>query len=179
MTLPTRLATPTDAAHIRDLIESAFRAADPRPNWTGDLALGARFHVALDDILTRITDPESAILIAMATATANSDSDSTSTEPIIACVSMRRHGPDFARLSYVAVAQGHQQSGLGRRVLGLAEEHCRRVWGVKKVGLNALDTRLELIKWYQRCGYVATGEVTRFELPPDLLCFVEMEKVVG
>lgn len=170
--LPTRLATPTDGPQIRDLVESAFRAADTRPNWTGDLALGARFHVALDDILTRITEEDSAILIATA-----ADVDSND-PPIIACVSMRRHGPGLARLSYLAVNQRYQQGGLGRMILSLAEGHCRDVWGVKRVGLIALDTRLALIGWYERCGYSPTGEVTRFQLPPDVLSFVEMEKGV-
>lgn len=163
-----RLATPADAPQIRNLVETAFRAADSRPNWTGDLALGARFHVQLDDILNRITDPDSAILVAVT-------EDPSSDEPI-ACVSMRRHGADLARLSYVAVDQRHQQAGLGRRILTQAEQHCQRVWGVKRIGLNALDTRKELIRWYERCEYRATGEVTTFELPPDVLSFVEMEK---
>ncbi|KAL3258417.1 hypothetical protein ABHI18_006094 [Aspergillus niger] len=150
--LPTRLATPTDGPQIRDLVESAFRAADTRPNWTGDLALGARFHVALDDILTRITEEDSAILIATA-----ADVDSND-PPIIACVSMRRHGPGLARLSYLAVNQRYQQGGLGRMILSLAEGHCRDVWGggMRGAGIRPLG----------------------FQLPPDVLSFVEMEKGV-
>ncbi|RAH44632.1 GNAT family N-acetyltransferase [Aspergillus brunneoviolaceus CBS 621.78] len=176
-----RLATAADAPRLRDLIESAFRAADTRADWTGDLSLGARFHVQLDDMLARIANPDGAFLVATTTTTEPQDGDQKDeAEEVVACVNIfKKQLPDrdaVARLALLAVDQRHQQGGLGRRVMVQAEKLCREMWGVRRTGLNALDTRVALIRWYERCGYVRTGEVTSISLPPDELRLVEFEK---
>ncbi|RAH69385.1 GNAT family N-acetyltransferase [Aspergillus aculeatinus CBS 121060] len=183
-----RLATAADAPRLRDLIESAFRAADTRADWTGDLSLGARFHVQLDDMLARIANPDGAFLVATTTTTTTTtepqDGDQKGeAEEVVACVNIfKKQLPDrdaVARLALLAVDQRHQQGGLGRRVMAQAEKLCREMWGVRRAGLNALDTRVALIRWYERCGYVRTGEVTSISLPPDELRLVEFEKELG
>ncbi|PYI20156.1 acyl-CoA N-acyltransferase [Aspergillus violaceofuscus CBS 115571] len=181
-----RLATAADAPRLRDLIETAFRAADTRADWTGDLALGARFHVQLDDMLARIANPDGAFLVATTTTTTSDSQDSSEeeqNEEVIACVNIfKKPQADrdaIARLALLAVDQRHQQGGLGRRVVAHAEKRCREMWGVRRTGLNALDTRVALIRWYERCGYVRTGEVSVIPLPPDELRLVEFEKDLG
>ncbi|RHZ47426.1 GNAT family N-acetyltransferase [Aspergillus thermomutatus] len=172
MSLHYRLATPADTPQIQQLVQSAFRAEDSRPNWTGDTTLSSSFRIEVEEILATITSPDSAILLA-------TDSHGV----LVASIGISRRSADLARFFMLAVDEGYQRGGVGRRVLAYAEEYCQRVWGVSKGGLNALSTRRELILWYMRCGYRRTGElasfpVERFEgiaLPGDL-CFVELEK---
>ncbi|RLL93980.1 hypothetical protein CFD26_103196 [Aspergillus turcosus] len=173
-TLQYHLATPADAPQIQQLVQSAFRAEDPRPDWTGDTTLASNFRIDANDILSKITTPNSAFLLATDT-----------TGILIACIGIsRRSGnADLARFFMLAVHEAYQRGGIGRKVLAYAEEYCRRVWGLSKGGLNALSTRRELILWYMRCGYRRTGEVTPFPVEkfqgialPEDLCFVEMEK---
>jgi ribosomal protein S18 acetylase RimI-like enzyme len=175
-TLHYRLATPSDAPQIQHLVQSAFRAPDTRPNWTGDTALSSAFSIDTAEILTKITTPESAFLLA-----------SDPTGALIACIGISRGtaDADTGRFFMLAVDDAYQRFGIGRKVLAYAEEYVRREWGVRRGGLNALSTREELILWYVRCGYQKTGEVTPFPVEmfagmelPGGLCFVEMEKVL-
>ncbi|KAF4152770.1 hypothetical protein CNMCM8927_001594 [Aspergillus lentulus] len=181
MTMPTptptlhyRLANPSDAPQIQHLVQSAFRTPDTRPNWTGDTALSSAFSIETTEILTTITTPDSAFVLA-----------TDPTGALIACVGISRGtaGADTARFFMLAVDDAYQRGGVGRKVLAYAEEYVQREWGVRRGGLNALSTREELILWYLRRGYQKTGEVTPFPVErfagmelPEGLCFVEMEK---
>ncbi|KAK9575495.1 hypothetical protein V6000_009886 [Aspergillus fumigatus] len=173
-TLHYRLANPSDAPQIQHLVQSAFRAPDTRPNWTGDKALASAFRIDTADILSGITTPDSAFLLA---------TDPTGAP--IACIGVSRSiaNDSLARFFLLAVDEAYQRFEIGRKILASAEVYAQREWGAQRGGLNALSTREELILWYQRCGYRPTGEVTPFpfekfagmELPGNL-GFVEMEK---
>lgn len=172
-TLQFRTATPGDAPQIQNLIQSAFRAEDVRDRWTGSTELASQFHISVDEVLANMTKPDCAVLVA---------TDPT-TGALVASVEAFRRTADLARLSMLAVDSAHQRGGLGRRVLAHAEGYCRLNWGVRRLGLNALSTREELISWYVRCGFRRTGETSAFprerfagmDLPEDL-CFIELEK---
>ncbi|KAH7175879.1 putative N-acetyltransferase, GNAT family [Dactylonectria macrodidyma] len=170
--LQFRIATPDDAAQIQALVEAAFRAEDSRPDWTADMKLGSSFRIGVETILSQITKPDSAILMA------------TDDGALVGSVEVSKRD-DLARISMLAVDLRHQRGGLGRRVLAHAEDYCQRTWGVHRIGLNALSTREQLISWYMRRGYQKTGETSPFpkerlgelELSDDLH-FVELEKLV-
>ncbi|KAF4447839.1 Acyl- N-acyltransferase [Fusarium albosuccineum] len=170
--LEFRTATPDDAPQLQQLIQSAFRAEDSRKDWVGDADLAANFRLEVDEIMPGITKPDSAFLVAI-----------DSSGGIVATIGVAKRGPDVARFFMLAVDQGRHRGGIGRQVLGYAEDYCQRVWGVDKIGLDALSVRKELIAWYLRCGFRKTGELTPF--PADKingravgedLYFVEMEK---
>lgn len=170
--LQFRLATPEDAAQLQQMVESAFRAEDSRPNWTADMELGSRFRVDVEKVRAQIAKPDGGILMA-------TDDDGR----LVASVEIVKTSPGVARLSMVAVGQQYQQGGVGRQLLAHAEGHCRRAWGVAKIGLNALSSRQELISWYMRRGYRKTGEETPFPFgrvdgmaSAEGLTFVELEK---
>ncbi|KAH9901793.1 putative N-acetyltransferase, GNAT family [Xylariomycetidae sp. FL2044] len=191
-TLHFRVANPDDAPQIQSLVQSAFRAEDTREAWTADMALGATFTVSVADISKVIALPRDsgAILIAFASpypspshSPSSSEQQQQQQKSPIASVEVHRRPPDLARICMLAVDQRHQQAGVGRRVLAHAEQFCAREWGVRRMGLNAVSTRKQLIRWYARCGYKDTGTTSPFprerfdelELPEDL-CFVELEK---
>ena len=139
-----------------------------------------------EEVLPTINNPAAAFLVA--TTTTNDDNDDTTT--IIGTMAAIKKTSSLARLAMLAVDPSLQASGLqlGRRVLAHAESYAINTWGVTTLGLDALNTRGLLIEWYERRGYVKTGETSPFpvealkglevEVTKDLH-FVEMEKVVG
>lgn len=173
-TIQFRVATETDAPQIQSLVEAAFQADDIRPNWTADVALNHSFRLPEEVVRSIITDPKGAFLMAT-----NSDGE------LIGAVAIYRRDEEVARIAHLALEQKYQRSGLGRFILSHAEKHIAETWGVKRIGLNAVSTRLQLIAWYERRGFVKTGEKSPFpfervmelDLPKDLH-FVEMEKVL-
>ncbi|KFA69893.1 hypothetical protein S40285_07929 [Stachybotrys chlorohalonatus IBT 40285] len=168
-----RVATTDDARTVRELIQAAFRANDARPDWTGDVGLASSFTMALDPIVSTITNPNSEVLLGI-----NGKSQ------IVGCVSvLHKRELGAARIAWLAVDQHQHRGGIGRRMLEQAENHCERVWGVATIGLNALCTRRALISWYERHGYHRTGGTTPLPtvhveraILPDGVHFVEMEK---
>lgn len=170
--LQFRIATPDDAPQLQQLIQAAFRAEDSRKDWVGDAELAANFCISVDEILPKITSPDSEMIMAF-------DDNGA----LAGTVGVFHRSDDLARLFYLAVDQTLHRGGLGRQVLEYAEGYCQRTWGVKKLGLDALTLRKELIAWYMRRGYVPTGEITPFPVDklngralPEGLGFVEMEK---
>lgn len=168
-----RVATPSDATQIAALIQAAFRAEDNGVDWIGDHAeLNRTYTMSPEEVLSTIEKPGSAFLMA-----------TSADESLVAAVATTKRNDELARIAYLVVDQTCQRGGLGLRTLSNAEEYVRKTWNVKKIGLNALSTRSLLIKWYERRGYVQTGEKTPFPIQafrslklPEDLHFVEMEK---
>lgn len=161
------LATPSDASRLQQLIESSFRATDPRQNWTGDAEDPSDFRFDISEVLSRITGPNSEILVA-----------SINENEYVACTTIYKPGgPNTARVSFLAVEPRYQCGGIGRRVLRYAEEYCQRNWGATRMELDALSSREGLIAWYSRCGYRLTGEVRTWSREEEEdLHYVQFEK---
>jgi ribosomal protein S18 acetylase RimI-like enzyme len=172
--LKFRIATPEDAPAIQQLVQAAFQAADTRQDWTADMELNVRFRIAVEEVMPRISNPNSAIVMAFTTTEIG--------ETLVASVEVAKRSDDLARLSMLAVDQHHQRGGIGRDLLTYAESYCQQQWGATRF-LDALSTRQALIAWYMRRGYQKTGETVPFpvekfsdlSLPADL-CFVQLEK---
>jgi N-acetylglutamate synthase-like GNAT family acetyltransferase len=167
-----RIATTDDAPRIQDLIHAAFRFTDASIDWIGSPELAKTFELPIEVILNRITAPDNVFIVA----------SNAPDGPIIGCVNVFKKTPDFGRLALLAIDPTLQRSGLGKKMVVVGEEHLTREFGVEKIGLNALQTRKELLKWYEKQGYVRTGAVT--VLPIDRarpgaqeeVFLVEMEK---
>ncbi|KAL5405235.1 hypothetical protein PMIN03_008613 [Paraphaeosphaeria minitans] len=172
--LNLRVATADDAAPIAQLVQSAFRHQDIA--WTGpDTELNRTFTMTPEEALATITNPNAAFLMA-----------TTDDGALVGCMATFKKTDELARVAMLAVDPTLQAGGVGRRVLSHAEEYAIKNWGVKTLGLNALHTRELLLKWYEKRGYVRTGETSPFPVQAlrglgieQDLYFVEMEKVVG
>jgi ribosomal protein S18 acetylase RimI-like enzyme len=55
-----------------------------------------------------------------------------------------------------------QGRGLGRRLLAGAEQDARTRWDTCAIVMTVIAQRAELIAWYERRGYRATGETEAF-----------------
>lgn len=165
-------ATSADATQISLLVNGAYRGESAKKGWTteADLLDGQR------------TDPESLQNMMQTTgSTILKYEDAAGT--IIGCVYLQQKG-DALYLGMLTVAPDLQGSGIGKELLKAAEQHARAN-GCRKVTMTVISVRHELINWYERHGYIVTGERQpfptdpKFGLPRRALEFIVMEKALN
>jgi GNAT superfamily N-acetyltransferase len=150
MTTTTRLATPEDAPELAMLIHSAYRGDSSRQGWTteADLLDGQRIDV--DQVLAVIADPNSAMLVL------------PDDRGVLACCQLENRGAGLAYFGMFAVRPGRQGGGVGRRVMAEAQREARVSFGASAMELTVIGQRTELIAWYERLGFVRTGQTRPF-----------------
>jgi GNAT superfamily N-acetyltransferase len=169
-----RLAAAQDIPSLLALIQSAYRGESARQGWTheADLLDGQRTDAA--ELASIMADDKHRLLVAF-----NQDG-------LIGCVQISRIAPARAYLGLLAVDPLVQAGGFGRALIHTAETAAVRLFGATSIEMTVIRQRAKLIAWYQRRGYVVTGESrpfpygdTRFGLPRVAdLDFVVLEKML-
>lgn len=165
----TSRAKQPDVAAVADLVNSAYRGDSSRRGWTteADLIDGTRIDAAA---LAEIIDsPDKAVLVLRAQS------------GLFGCVQVEKKDDQTAYIGMLTIRPALQASGIGRQMLAAAETFARSEYGSCATEMTVIDVREELIAWYERRGYIATGEVrpfpyndARFGIPkaPDLKMIV-------
>jgi len=104
-------------------------------------------------------------------------------DALLGCVWMRPEHEGVWYLGLLAVDPSEQKAGLGRKLLQSAEEWAQQR-GANEIRMTVVHLRAALIEWYQRRGYVLTGETkpfpygdNRYGIPKrDDLYFVVLQK---
>ena len=136
---------------LHALIERAYRGEEAKAGWTheADLLGGQRTDLAA--LTEMLDDPEQRLLVAI-------EGDAT-----IGCVLVRRCATDRCYLGLLTVEPTRQAAGLGRRLIAAAEAAARDM-GALAMEMTVIERRVELVRWYERCGYRLTGERRPFPL---------------
>ncbi|KAI0190808.1 acyl-CoA N-acyltransferase [Astrocystis sublimbata] len=172
-----RLATEADASALGPLINTAFRNDN-----TTQVFLSAD-HTGVDvidvpSIIAKINQPDCAVL-------AVTDSSNNS---IVAHGSVRKVDDTCAWFGVLAVDVNRQREGLGGQVLAWVEQYAVREWGCSRMEFDVVNTRTDLIAWYNRRGYQPTGRTAPFPYKlhgdwegvlRDDLCFIVLAKTIG
>jgi GNAT superfamily N-acetyltransferase len=141
-----RIAGPDDLEAIRDLIEAAYRGSESLTGWTseGDIIDGER--LSREQLADVLADPATLMLVS-----------ETTDGVITGCASISRkvHGAEFGKF---AVRPALQNAGAGKRILAACENAFAREWGGGLMTMTVIRGRSELIAFYERRGYRATGE---------------------
>jgi ribosomal protein S18 acetylase RimI-like enzyme len=169
--LSFRAAAEADIDAIVALVESAYRGESSRAGWTTEADLLDGRRTGPDEIGEYLARPRSLILLA------ERDGD------LLACAHVAEESGAgyFGMFSVRPTLQGN---GLGKRVLAEAERIVRETWRLPAMRMTVIDSRAELIAFYERRGYRRTGVFkpfpygdARFGIPRrDDLRFEVLEK---
>jgi N-acetylglutamate synthase-like GNAT family acetyltransferase len=163
-------ATLSDAAELVTLVNSAYRGISSQQGWTSEAHL-------LDGI--RIDEPTMTEYLQAADTTILKYTDDEGR--IIACVYLQKRTGGRLYLGMLTVSPTLQAGGIGRRLLQEAEDWALKL-ACKAIFMTVITTRIELIDWYKRRGYIDTGrrepfhDTTRFGIPKGYIELMVLEK---
>lgn len=143
-TLSFRSANLADIATLVELVTSAYRGEASRVGWTTEADLLDGNRIDPEVLRIDIERPRSRVLIA--------EQDGR----MLACAHVADEG-GAGYFGMFSVRPGAQGGGLGKAVLAEAERIVREEWGLTALRMTVIDLREELIRWYERRGYVRTG----------------------
>jgi ribosomal protein S18 acetylase RimI-like enzyme len=166
--LTVRIATPADLPRLHPVIERAYRGDSARQGWTheADLLSGERIDDATLEAM--FDDPGHILLIAEQGGAA------------LGCVSLTARGDGLVYLGLLCVDPASQAGGIGKAIIAAAEKAARDQLDADRIEMTVIDKRVELIAYYERRGFVRTGERRPFpvELDPPLNMVV-LEKALA
>jgi ribosomal protein S18 acetylase RimI-like enzyme len=163
-----------DRDEILRLVESAYRGEASRAGWTTEADLLDGQRTDRQELEELLGDPS--VVIAL----------SFLDEKLVGCVKVYAKGEGLSHIGMFAIEPRLQSRGFGGALLAEAERVAREEQGAARVEMTVIEQRTELLAWYARRGYRATGETEpfpygnpRFGLPRrDDLRFVVLVKEV-
>lgn len=154
MTHELRIAETSDAEEIAGLVNRAYRPPAGQGGWTHESHLVAGPRTTPSQIRTLVETQPALLLLCSA---AENAAESAAPQ-VIACVHVQVDASGCAHIGMLATLPERQGQGLGARMLRLAESHaCRRLHATQ-AKMSVLSSRPELLAFYERRGYVPTGE---------------------
>ena len=147
--LAFRQARLDDTETIVALVNGAYRGDTSRRGWTteADLLDGQRTDTG--EIADLIATPDNMLLLALASGR------------IVASVHIMKQAED-AYLGMLTVDPLQQGRGIGKQLMRQAEGVAKEAWKAQRMQMTVISVRQELIAFYERQGYVMTGELQPF-----------------
>lgn len=136
-------ATLDNVSTLTQLINSAYRGESSRKGWTTEANLLEGIRTTEQELTEILEDQKNTIL------------KFTENNRIIGCVLLIEKEHQLY-LGMLTVSPELQNSGLGKQLLQQAEIHASAL-GLTKIVMTVISVREELIAWYKRNGYLATG----------------------
>ena len=145
-----RVAGPADVDELVQLIESAYRGESSRAGWTteADLLDGQRVDSAA--VAEVLASSQSVLLVV------------TDDTGLLGCCQLTDRGDGVADFGMFAVRPTRQGAGIGRVLLTEASRYGQRVFGATAMEMKVIAQRTDLIGWYERLGFVRTGQTLPF-----------------
>ena len=160
-----RLASVNEVDEMVQIINSAYRGESGRRGWTteADFIAGQRVDNAM--VTGLLQTENSCIIVAENTADAGGAESA-----IIGCVHVQVHvqveglatGAARAHFGLLTVSVDRQKQGIGDLLLAAAENLARKRFSAKEMSMYVISLRETLINWYERRGYLKTGEKAPF-----------------
>ncbi|RYG17866.1 MAG: GNAT family N-acetyltransferase [Chitinophagaceae bacterium] len=162
-----------DIKELETLVNSAYRGEDSKKGWTTEAEILGGIRVDEEALKILVEKPKVTIL------KLNDINDQ-----IIGTVCLEIKSQELY-LGMFAVSPLEQGKGIGKALLVAAENHALQN-NCKKIVISVISTRVELIEWYRRHGYVSTGNSIAFdeiegrfgEPKVAAISLIEMEKVL-
>jgi ribosomal protein S18 acetylase RimI-like enzyme len=164
-------ATAADTAELTRLVNSGYRGESSKKGWTSEAHLLDGTRIDEETMAGYFDDPSITILKYV-------DDEGK----IIGCVYLEVKESKLY-LGMLTVSPLLQTNGIGRQLLHEAEKVANQL-NCSAIYMTVITTRLELVQWYERRGYCATGEIlpfhhgTRFGIPNQVIELAVLEKEV-
>lgn len=139
-----------DAKTISELVNSAYRGDYSKQGWTTEADILDGTRVDADKICEMISETGAQIELGY-------DGDD-----LVGCVYLKRD--DLAQSLYFGMLVTEpklQGQGIGKKMLLHLEELAKK-WKMQKICMEVIHVRDELIQYYERRGYQATGKWQEF-----------------
>jgi N-acetylglutamate synthase-like GNAT family acetyltransferase len=169
--MPINKATIGDAPELTRLVNLGYRGESSKKGWTTEANLLDGIRIDESTMIKYFQDPYITILKYVNDA-----------GEIIGCVYLEiKDGKLY--LGMLAVSPDVQANGIGRQLLHQAEVVATEL-NCSTIYMTVITSRHELIQWYERRGYKATGEIlpfhegTRFGVPNQKIELAVFEKEV-
>jgi ribosomal protein S18 acetylase RimI-like enzyme/ketosteroid isomerase-like protein len=151
-----RLATAADAPALVDLIRAAYRGPASYERWTSEEHLVGGTRTDEPSVLAALETEASRMLIV-------EGADGRA----IGCCRIADRGNGLVTLGMFAVDPGRQGGGIGRRLVGWAQDAAVDLLGARMMELEVLAQQEPLRAWYERLGFAPTGETRAFPSHPE------------
>ena len=170
--MPVSVASTNDIPALVTLLNSAYRGDFSKKGWTteADLISG--------DIRTDEASVQDLLQIPGAVFLKHENADGQ----LVGCVFLQKMGSRLY-LGMLSVSPLTQAQGIGKQILAAAVSYAIAS-GCTSIFMKVISARPELIAWYERHGYVFTGEKEsfpedgRFGKPLVPIEFHIMEKII-
>jgi ribosomal protein S18 acetylase RimI-like enzyme len=153
---PWRLATTDDAPALVDLIRAAYRGPASYDRWTSEEHLVGGTRTDLPAVIAAIEAGGSVMLVV----------DGEADRPAGCCRVVDR-GDGLVSFGMFAVDPGRQGGGIGRRIVGWAQDAAVERLRARTMELEVLAQQELLRAWYERLGFAPTGETRAFPAHPE------------
>jgi ribosomal protein S18 acetylase RimI-like enzyme len=151
MPLELRIACEADAEDIAALVNRAYRPGPQEAGWTHEANLVSGDRTTVPQVLGMLQKPSTVLLLCDG---ANA----------VACVHVQGHPSDTAYIGMLATDPKLQAQGLGKQMLRHAEKYAAEHFKALAFKMSVLSSRPELLAFYERRGYVQTGEAEEYPL---------------
>ncbi|MDB5087467.1 MAG: family N-acetyltransferase [Mucilaginibacter sp.] len=149
--MPVTKAIQTDIPELNVLVNSAYRGETSKQGWTTEADLLDGLRIDEETLNGYFDDPSITIL-------KNTDDNGS----INGCVYLELRGQKLY-IGMFSVSPVLQGKGIGRDLLLAAETHAKQA-NINTLTMTVISVRHELICWYERRGYKATGEMQPFHV---------------
>jgi ribosomal protein S18 acetylase RimI-like enzyme len=174
--MPLYRSAPSDLSAIADLINAAYRGREGAQGWTHEADYIDGLRTWPEALAADLAAEPGAVLLVLR---------ETEGEPVQGCVWLHPLGEGVWYLGLLSIRPELQDRRLGRAVMQEAEAWAM-ARGARRMRMVVVNVRDTLIGWYERQGYVLTGEKRpfpyddqRFGRPRrDDLEFVVLEKAL-
>ena len=152
-------ATDADLAEAAALINVSYRGEEAELGWTHENAHVSGERISAGELADMLARRPGAHLLLRHDGTAGA---------LVGCVWLEPRGEGVWYLGLLAVRPNLQNGGHGRAILEDCEALVQALGG-QRIRLTVVHLRETLIAWYQRRGYVLTGESEAFPQPDRAL----------
>ncbi len=169
-----RRATRSDVPALVALVNAAYQGEPGAASWTSEASIIFGPRILAPAIEERIASADGVILVL-------EDSTGSPPSPIVGCVHVERRG-DAGYIGLLSVRPRAQSARVGTRLLQAAEAYVQKSLALAFSIVWVVNAREELAAWYERAGYVRTGETHPFppaEARVSGLVFVVFRKRFG